>query len=115
MRRKFVYDPETKGMVEVETRDTRRVSHFIQADIAPFASPIDGTVIGSRKKLREHMLKHDVVDRRDYVEHRKKMEADRNLRVSGKHPEIVAQRRQQINDAFERTRNEHIARGTWRG
>lgn len=114
MRRKYVYDPETKEMVEVETRDTRKVSHFIQMDIAPFKSPIDGKYIGSRSQLREHMLKHDVVDRRDYVELRKTKEAERKARIDGSHPEVKAERRQQINDSYERVRNEHLAQGRWK-
>lgn len=114
MRRKYVYDEEAKQMVEVETRDTRKISHYIQADIVPFKSPIDGKVIGSRSQLREHMHKHDVVDRRDYVELRKAKEAERTARLNGTHPEVRAERRQQINESFERVRDERMAKGTWR-
>lgn len=114
MRRKFVYDPELKKMVEVETRDTRKVSHFIQTDITPFVSPIDGKIIGSRSQLREHMFKHDVVDRRDYIELRKAKAAEREARLNGSHPDVIRERRQQINDSFERVRNERMAKGTWR-
>lgn len=37
----------------------------IQPDIEPFVSPIDGSVIGSRSKLREHCRIHDVVPTRE--------------------------------------------------
>jgi hypothetical protein len=33
----------------------------IIGDIQPFVSPIDGTVLGSRRDLREHCARHNVV------------------------------------------------------
>jgi hypothetical protein len=35
--------------------------HFVQGEITPFRSMIDGTLIESRAQLREHMLKHNSV------------------------------------------------------
>lgn len=114
MRRKFVYDEESKQMVEVSTARVSRTGHQLQMDIEPFVSPIDGKLIGSRSQLREHMKRHDVVDRRDYVGIRAKAEADRNARIAGTHPDTIRERRDTVNNAYERVRNEHIARGTWR-
>ena len=39
---------------------------FIQGDLQTFVSPIDGSVISDRRRLREHNLRHGVTDSRDY-------------------------------------------------
>lgn len=114
MKRTYRYDPETREMVEVENRYTPVARCELQMDISPFKSPIDGSVIGSRKDLREHMKRHDVVLADDFTEHRKKKQAERDARTNGTHPEVRRERIQQACDAYERVRNEHKARGIWR-
>ena len=36
--------------------------HLVQPDIAPFRSPVDNSVVGSRKARREHNARNGVVD-----------------------------------------------------
>lgn len=38
----------------------------VQAGFEPFKSPIDGSIISCRSKLREHNKRHGVTDIRDY-------------------------------------------------
>lgn len=42
-------------------RDAGRKHHNIISDIQPFKSPIDGTVVSSRRSLRDHEKRHDVI------------------------------------------------------
>jgi hypothetical protein len=60
MRRKFRYDPVSKTMVEIQ-RERLHLAPEVHDDIAPFVSPIDGTVVASRSQLRDHMGRYDVV------------------------------------------------------
>ena len=59
-RRTFRYDPVSKTFVEV-TRGCVSDATFIQPDIEPFVSPVDGTVIGSRSQLRDYMGERGLV------------------------------------------------------
>jgi hypothetical protein len=60
MRRRFRYDPVTKEFVEIHA-GAGADAPAVHDDIAPFVSPIDGTVVASRSQLRDHMGKHGVV------------------------------------------------------
>jgi hypothetical protein len=60
MRRSFRYDPLSKTLVEID-RGGLPDAPAVHDDIEPFVSPIDGTVVASRSRLREHMGRHDVV------------------------------------------------------
>jgi hypothetical protein len=68
-RRTFRYDPVSAKFVEV-TRGALSEAPAIRDDIAPFVSPIDGTVISSQSALREHMGKHGVVHTHEVVGHK---------------------------------------------
>lgn len=113
-RRTYVYDPQVGEMVEKGSRTNERLAADIVTDIEPFKSPIDGTIIASRSELRNHMKRHGVAHVSDYTESHAKAAKDREARINGTHPEVVAERRRQISDAFERVRDERIAKGTWR-
>lgn len=55
---------------------------YIHGPLEPFVSPVDRSVIGDRKHLREHNKRHEVTDFRDYgTEYfeRKAKERERNL------------------------------------
>jgi hypothetical protein len=56
MRRRFVYDPATKEMVEVAAARSQAL-HFIQTDLPGYESPIDGRWIEGRKARREDLLR----------------------------------------------------------
>ena len=63
---RFIQDHETGKLIEVTTRQSRARSGqpagapAIIPDIEPFKSPIDGTMITSRRDLRVHQEQHDV-------------------------------------------------------
>lgn len=57
---------------------------FIHGDIASFRSPIDGSLIDDRGKLREHNLRHGVTDSRDYsAEYYKRKKQENNEEIMG--------------------------------
>ena len=63
-RQSYIYDERLKKMVpKAEYYAGLEAADFpmIQPDIQPFKSIIDGEVISSRRDLRNHMRKHDVV------------------------------------------------------
>jgi len=78
----FVWDSAQNKLVpkeEYQTPDRRGAA--VHGDIESFVSPIDGTVIDDRGKLRRHNAKHGVTDSRDYGKDyldnaQKKREAD---------------------------------------
>ena len=47
---------------EIPPPEPRRMAPQIMVDRAPVVSPIDGSVIGSRRDVREHEKKHGVVE-----------------------------------------------------
>lgn len=56
MKRRFVYDGFGNA-VEI-THDGYARMHFIQPEITPYRSMLDGTVIDSRSKHNEHLKKN---------------------------------------------------------
>ena len=115
MRRSYRYDPTVDKMVEYTNSWSRKQeSAYVQPDIQPFLSPIDGTIISSRGGLRRHMQKHDVVMTDDYRESRESRRAEQRLKQGGVHPSQVAERKRTISDACEHVRNTQLANGTWR-
>ena len=40
--------------------------HYIQNDIEPFISPVDGTVVSSRREMKEHNKRNNVVPAQEY-------------------------------------------------
>lgn len=61
-RRVFVYCPERKKVVprHEASASYRGRRHDVIPDIRPFESPVDGTVVGSRRDLREHNIRNNV-------------------------------------------------------
>lgn len=54
MRRRFVYDPTTKEMVEVSATRSQAL-HFIQPDLPGYESPVTGLWVEGRKARREDL------------------------------------------------------------
>lgn len=54
MRRRFVYDPTTKELVEVAARKANAL-HFIQDDLPGYESPVTGQWIEGRRARREDL------------------------------------------------------------
>lgn len=64
-RKRFVYDPESKQMVEVPFKP-RNSGTLIVGDLPDFVSPVDGKVVHGRAGLREHNRRHGVTNVADY-------------------------------------------------
>jgi len=58
---KWRQDLKTGKLIPIDKAATRQTGSFVQGDIQPFVSPIDGSVIADRKQYREHCKKHGVV------------------------------------------------------
>lgn len=56
MRRRYVYDPASKELVEVSARRSQAL-HFIQPDLPGYESPVTGKWIEGRKARREDLLR----------------------------------------------------------
>ena len=105
MRRKWVYDPETRGMVEI-TQGRRETSETaaVWGDLKPFVSPATGEYITDRGQLRRHMQQHGIApaDEVRGTAERVRVERERNEARS---------RKQAVIDAYEHRRNEMRAKG----
>jgi hypothetical protein len=58
MRRRFVWDPVRKELVEAAARRSQAL-HFIQPDLPGYESPITGQWIEGRKARREDLKRHN--------------------------------------------------------
>jgi hypothetical protein len=66
----WIQDPVTHKLIPREQYDraNRKERSFVQEDLKPFVSPIDGKPVYTRRQLREHNKRHGVTDMRDYGE-----------------------------------------------
>jgi len=68
MKKSYIQDPETLELVPVEcykynTQNyTQQHSFSIMGDIQPYKSMIDGSMITSRSKHREHLKAHNCIE-----------------------------------------------------
>lgn len=67
LRKRYVYDPETKEMVEVEFK-RREYGTLVVGDLPDFVSPVDGKVVHGRAGLREHDRRNGTTNVADYKE-----------------------------------------------
>lgn len=80
-RRTWVQDPDTGKLIpKEEYRRRGPESAYIQGDIEGVVSPIDGTLLDDRAKLRRHNAKHGVTDSRDYSPEYTRKTRERELR-----------------------------------
>lgn len=80
-RRTWVQDPDTGKLIPKEKYRRRGPdSAYIQGDLEGVRSPIDGTLLDDRGKLRRHNAKHGVTDSRDYSEEYSKQQRDKRKR-----------------------------------
>lgn len=83
-----------KEEVEAYRAQKRGESAYVMPDIQPFRSTVDGSVISSRRALREHNLKHDVVQRSEFSpEYIQKKVQERQQRMMG---QTAGDRRERI-------------------
>ncbi len=89
---KYRQDPITGKLHEV--KDSRRDSGcYIQSDISPFVSPIDGSVIRTRRELVDHEKRTGMTNDLDHLREQKHAPAKLS-----KHERKLA-----IKDAMEKT------------
>ena len=76
MRRTYRYVDGVLTDVTEQVRP-RSAGVTILGDIEPFQSPIDGSTITSRSRMREHMARHNVTHVSDYKEYWKNAAKER--------------------------------------
>jgi hypothetical protein len=102
---RYVFDKEIGQMVKIAGRDTGRNVSTLMSDIEPFQSPIDGSVITSRSRLREHHKEHGTTDARDYsAEYYDKAARKRQDSVDCNTPEDKAHRIESLIHATDKHR-----------
>jgi hypothetical protein len=59
-RRRFIYDPQTKGMVEVSVdhRAPQRQAPHVRGDLEDYTSPVTGLVVHGRRGRRDDLKRH---------------------------------------------------------
>lgn len=107
MRRHYVQHPKTGRLVPHEEVDwpryqtkPRRVE--IMPDIEPFVSPVDGTVVSSRSRLREHNKRNDVVQFHEMDGEWERAAARRQAIAEGRDKTARAERVQDIINAIDK-------------
>ncbi len=99
MRRKWVYDPTSKEMVEVTPdRAADVAAPAVWGDLKPFVSAADGTYISDRGQLRRHMKQHGIAFADEM-----KGTAERARRERAKRER--SERIQAVCNAYEQVRN----------
>jgi hypothetical protein len=109
-RQTYVYDERLKKMVPKDEyySDPEDTGPMIQPDIEPFRSIIDGEVISSRRDLRNHMRKHDVVPTAEFSAEWHRAAARRREIQQGRHDKQA--RIQALSDSYEHVRNQNRAK-----
>ena len=94
-KRKYGHQKESKRL------NTRAKSAFVPKELEQVVSPIDGSVMTCRGKLREHNKKHGVTDIRDYGNSYFEREAkERHNRLTGNTREAKAERIETIKQVL---------------
>lgn len=105
-RQVFVQHPDTGKLVPLEEVDWPRhkvrtsKSFQIMEDIEPFVSPVDGSIVTSRSKLREHNNRNGVVN---YHEFDGQRELDVQKREEFLKGESKEHRKDLLKDVIEAT------------
>lgn len=108
MRRRYVYDADSGEMVEVGRSEGSKL-HYIQPDIQEFVSPVDGTVIRSRKHLRRYMKERNLAHVDDFSQSWEQRRAERLKFREGRDRKSIEQRIGALRDSFEHVRNRQRA------
>ena len=57
MKRRYVYDPQTKTLREVSLEQRRSDAPFVQPDLPGYVSPVTGKWVEGRRARREDLLR----------------------------------------------------------
>lgn len=108
---KWVQNPTTGKLVPAEEVDWDRYStlpsQHIMDDIEPFISPVDGTVVTSRSRLREHNARNGVVNYHEFDGEWEKVAAKRQAVAEGRDPEAKKDRLNDIIRSVEKVEAGH--------
>jgi hypothetical protein len=103
-RKRWIQCLETGKLVPAE--EYQRINHSpaVHDDLKPFMSPIDGSVIGSNKDLREHNKRHKVIQHLEFGEGGVEAAAAKKRRedvFTGRHSTAESYRRKcEINEVI---------------
>ena len=105
---RWVQNPHTGKLVpshEVDwPREPRGNVVSIMPDIESFVSPVDGSVITSRSRLREHNARNDVVNIKEFDGVWEAAEKKRRNVLAGKDKEDVEARKKDVIAAYEQVK-----------
>lgn len=103
MKRTYVY---IDGEFVEKKRDERGQWHYIQGDIQPYQSMIDGTMITSRLQHRNHLRLHNCIEvgNEDPLKHGAK--PPKNNRVEVLKHQVANMTHAQANRILERLRDD---------
>lgn len=88
MKRTYRQDRETGKLYEVTPGTTRR--GFVGTDeVSPFVSPVDGSVIRTRKQLEEHNRRNGVSNDPDHLREQVERARDRPLPKTERVRELI--------------------------
>lgn len=104
MRRKFVYDPVSKEMVEVGAATAADVdAPMVWGDQKPFVSPVTGEMITDRGQLRRHLKQHGVAPADEVRGTAERVRRERaRAEAEGRKRDLIS--------AYEHTRNQERAK-----
>lgn len=68
MKRRYRQDKESGKLIEIPPGQPANLTARVLDDIEPFVSHVDGSVITSRSKLRQHNKQHNVIPVAEYGE-----------------------------------------------
>ena len=101
-------DAKTGKLIPIDAAARRHDGHAIHGDIAPFVSPIDGTVISDRRQLEEHNKRNNVVNAAEFSpEFYAEKAKERANFYEGRHSRAETQRRkEEIHRVIDRLERE---------
>ncbi len=100
MRKTWVQHPITYKLIPKDEYVRPASMHAIHGDIDPFVSSVNGSVISSRKQLREHNIRHGVVSAAEFHNEGERAKQQREDYYAGR-PHDTERRKDAIKHAVE--------------
>lgn len=100
----WIQHPETGKLIPRDeyVRPTSERYFFAQGDFESFVSPVDGSVIDDRGKLRKHMKEHGITQSSDYSpEYYAKKKKAREDALAGEGRAATQERKESIHRILE--------------
>ena len=79
-------------------------SHEIMLEITPFISPVDGSIVSSRRKLAEHNKRNNVTNAADFTETWKRAAKERAAFYEGRSTVDRKNRIEALKNAYDKHR-----------